>query len=317
METGKVPVDWKKANVTAMYKKGRRETAGNYRPVSLTSHVGKVLESIIPDSIVNHLDRNKLIYNTQHGFVKGRSCLTNLLEFLEDVTEYVDQGSPVDAIYLEFQNAFDKVPHQRLLKKVQALGINGTAYTWIEDRLKNRTQRVQFGEDSSNWTSVLCGVPQGSVLGPILFLIYINDIDDGIESKILKFADVTKLYRRITSEEDVTKLQEDLATLFRWSTEWLMLFNVDKCKILHLGHGNKRVPYTMNGEGLQAVQEEVDLGIVIQEDHKWACQCAKVVGKANRTLGLIKRCFGHLTEDVFLKLYKSLVRPKLEYAIQA
>jgi hypothetical protein len=224
METGKVPVDWKKANVTAIYKKGCRETAGNYRPVSLTSHVCKVLESIIRDSIVNHLDRNKLIYKTQHGFVKGRSCLTNLLEFLEDVTEYVDQGSPVDVIYLDFQKAFDKVPHQRLLKKVQALGINGTVYTWIEDWLKNRTQRIQFGGDSSNWTSVLSGVPQGSVLGPILFLIYINDIDDGIESKILKFADDTKLYRRITSEEDVTKLQEDLATLCKWSREWLMLF---------------------------------------------------------------------------------------------
>jgi hypothetical protein len=128
-------------------------------------------------------------------------------------------------IYLDFQKAFDKVPHQRLLKKVQALGINGMVYTWIEDWLKNRTQRVQFGGDSSNWTSVLSGVPQGSVLGPIRFFIYINDIDDGIESKILKFADDTKLYRRITSEEDVTKLQEDLATLCKWSREWLMLFN--------------------------------------------------------------------------------------------
>jgi ribonuclease P/MRP protein subunit RPP40 len=110
-------------------------------------------------------------------------------------------------------------------------------------------------------------------------LIYINDIDDGIESKFLKFADDTKLYRRITSEEDVTKLQDDLATLCKWSREWLMLFNVEKCKILHLGHENERVPYTMNGVGLQAVQEEVNLGIVIQEDLKWARQCAKVVGK--------------------------------------
>jgi hypothetical protein len=117
IETGKVPVDWKRANVTAIFKKGCRETAGNYRPVSLTSHICKVLESIIWDSIVDHLDRNKLINKTQHGFVRGRSCLTNLLEFLEDVTEYVDQGSPVDVIYLDFQKAFDKVPHQRLLKK--------------------------------------------------------------------------------------------------------------------------------------------------------------------------------------------------------
>jgi ribonuclease P/MRP protein subunit RPP40 len=175
-----------------------------------------------------------------------------------------------------------------LLTKSKALGINGMVYRWIEDWLKNITQRVQFGDDCSDWIPVLSGVPQGSVLGPILFLIYINDADDEIESKILKFADDIKLYRRITNEEDVTKLQEDLAMLCKWSREWLMLFIVDKCKILHLGHGNKMVPYTMNGVGLQAVQEEVDLGIVIQEDLEWAKQCAKVVGKANRTLGLIK-----------------------------
>jgi ribonuclease P/MRP protein subunit RPP40 len=174
-------------------------------------------------------------------------------------------------------------------------------YTRIEDWLKNRTQRVQFGGDSSNWTSVLSGVPQGSVLGPILFLIYDNDIHGGIESTILKFADDTKLYRRITSEEDVTKLQEDLATLCKWSSEWLMLFEVDKCKILHLGHGSERVPYTMNGVGLQAVQEETDLGIVIQEDLIWARQCAKVVGKQT-TFCLIKmfwtfngRCVSQVT----------------------
>jgi hypothetical protein len=113
METGKVPVHWKRTNVTAIYNKGCRETAGNYRPVSLTSHVCKVLESIIQDSIVDHLDRNKLIYKTQHGSVRCRSCLTNLLEFLEDVNEYVEPGSPVDVIYLDFQ----KGPSSKIVKK--------------------------------------------------------------------------------------------------------------------------------------------------------------------------------------------------------
>jgi ribonuclease P/MRP protein subunit RPP40 len=128
-------------------------------------------------------------------------------------------------------------------------------YRWIEHWLKNRTQRVQFGGDCSDWIPVFSGVLQGSVLGPILFFIYINNINDGIESKILKFADDTKLYRKITNEEDVTKLQEDLALLCKWSTERLMLFNVDKCKILHLGHENKMVPHTMNGQGLQTCRQ--------------------------------------------------------------
>jgi ribonuclease P/MRP protein subunit RPP40 len=249
--------------------------------------------------------------------VTGRSCLPNLLEFLEDLTKHVDQGYPVDVIYLHFQKALDKVPHKRLLQKVQALGINGMVCKWSEDWLKSRMQRVQFGGADSEWIPILSGVPQGSVLGPILFLIYINDIDDGIDSKILKFADDTKLYRRIASEEDAIKLQEDLALLCEWSREWLMLFNVDKCKSLHLGYGSKGIPYVMNGIVLQAVQEEVDLGMIVQDNLKWASQCAKVVGKANRTLGLIKRCFGNLTDEMILKLYKSLVRPKLEYAVQA
>jgi hypothetical protein len=160
MQTGKVPVDWKRANMTAIFKKGCQETAGNYRPVSLTTHVCKVLESIIRDKIVEHLNSNNLINNTQHRFVRSRSCLTNLLEFLEDVTKNVDQGYPVDVIYLDFQKAFNKIPHKRLLQKVQTLGINGMVYKWIEDWLKNRMQRVQFRGAYSEWIPILSGVPK-------------------------------------------------------------------------------------------------------------------------------------------------------------
>ena len=257
----------------------------------MTSHVCKVLEALIRDAIVQHLEVNESINKSQHGFMKHRSCLTNLLEFFEDVTSFVDKGDPVDVIFLDFQKAFDKVPHKRLLKKVKTIGIGGEIYSWLEDWLKDRKQRVCLGGVSSDWVKVSSGVPQGSVLGPLLFLIYINDIDDDISSKILKFADDTKLYRNVATVNDIEQLSSDLDKLMCWSQEWMMLFNVDKCKVMHIGHRNAKVNYKMNGMALEEIQEERDLGVLVQNDLKCGRQCAKVVHTANRVLGLIRRRF--------------------------
>jgi hypothetical protein len=317
LQEGKVPKDWKRANVSAIFKKDSKELAGNYRPVSLTSNVCKVLESIIKDSIIKHLADNLLINDSQHGFVKGRSCLTNLLEFLEDVTNSLDKGKPVDVIYLDFQKAFDKVPHKRLLEKVKSLGIEGTVYNWIKDWLNDREQRVILGNAASDWVKVTSGVPQGSVLGPILFLIYINDIDDGIACKLLKFADDTKIYSEVGSSDDILKLQNDLIQMGKWSSDWLMLFNTGKCKVMHFGSNNVQTSYTINGQTLSTVTEEIDLGVLFQSNMKCDRHCANVVAKANRTLGMIKRCFSSKGKDIILSLYKSLIRPRLEYAVQA
>src|SRR5260221_1084505 len=210
---GIVPLSWRQANVTPLFKKGTKQDPGNYRPVSLTSQICKLLESIIKDNIINHLNTNNLINSSQHGFTERKSCLTNLLEFLDSVTNYVDQGHPVDVIYLYLQKAFDKVPHERLLLKLKAHGITGEIAIWIRAWLRDRQQRVILNNEKSDYRAVKSGVPQGSILDPLLFLVYINDLDEGILSKVLKFADDTKLVAKIASNEDIAKLRHDLETL--------------------------------------------------------------------------------------------------------
>ena len=236
---------------------------------------------------------------------------------MEDVTKWVDEGSPVDIIYLDFKKAFDKVPHQRLLLKLKAHGIGNVMINWIEKWLIDRRQRVVVDGEVSNWKSVLSGVPQGSVLGPILFLIYINDLDDDITSKVLKFADDTKVFRKIKSDTDRQQLQDDLNKLTEWSEKWQMLFNYGKCKCLHTGHGNEDAQYTMGDTVLNTTVKEKDLGLTISADMKVSEQCAIAAAKGNQILGLIRRKIVFKKKELIIPLYKTIVRPHLEYCIQA
>ena len=194
LEEGVVPLEWKDENIIPLFKKGSESE--KYRPVSLTSVICKLLKRLIKDHLVDFLIKNYLIKPSQHRFLKAKSCLTNMLCFGEDVTKWVDEGSPADIIYLDFKKS-DKVPHQRLLLKLKVHGIGNCIINWIEIWLIDRRQRVVFDGEVSNWKSVFSGVPQGSVLGPVLFLIFINDLDDDITSKVLKFADDTTLFRKL------------------------------------------------------------------------------------------------------------------------
>jgi len=201
------------------YLKKAKRHMPQIRPISLTVNLCKVLESIIRDKVIDHLEKHELINNSQHGFVKKTSCLTNLLVFMKKVTDYMDSGFPVDVIYLDFQKAFDKVPHRRLLMKLSAHGIAGDVIRWTKNWLTDRKQRVVLNGQYSGWSYALSGVPQGSVLGPLLFVIFINDIDDGIAGEIIKFADDTKIFYKVGSANDIGSLRNDLNNLVSWSKE--------------------------------------------------------------------------------------------------
>ena len=239
------------------------------------------------------------------------------MEFFVGVTGMLDKGEPVDIICIDFQKAFDKVPHQRLCRKLESHGINGNVLNWIQGWLKNRKQRVDINGSQSEWSGVSSGVPQGSVLGPVLFLICINDIDSAVDTLIKKFADDTKLYAGIKTEEQARSLQNSLHSVLKWGQDWQMLFNLNKCKDLHVGRNNPNVQYFMDGIPLENVTEEKDLGVTVTESFKPSKQCSISAAKANRILGIIKKTFSSRDSAVIAKLYKSLVRPHLEYAIQA
>ena len=214
IETNTLPSDWKEAYVTPIFKKGSKKKPENYRPISLTSVPCKILQRIIRDKIVEHMETHSLFNIHQHGFRSKHSCVTQLLEVIEDLMEKIDQGHEIDIAYLDFSKAFDKVPHKRLLHKLKAYNISGKILDWIESFLKDLTQQVIVNGCRSNVRRFTSGVPQGSVLGPVLFLVYVNDMPNEIHNIIKLFADDTKLYSTRNSD---TPLQTDLNTVAGWT----------------------------------------------------------------------------------------------------
>jgi hypothetical protein len=322
LTTAQVPSEWRKANVTPIFKKGTKGDPGNYRPVSLTSVPCKMLETIVKDRLMNHLLENNLIRESQHGFMPGKSCASNLVEFMDFVTEAVDKGQAVDIFYLDFSKAFDKVPHKRLLEKMKAKGVEAGVVKWIESWLADRTQRVCIHGEKSEDSPVDSGVPQGTVLGPPLFTIYIDDLEveikkQELEVKVVKFADDTKGGKVIVSIEDKDKLQQALDSLCDWADKWGMSFNLDKCKVMHVGTHNPAYEYYMRGVRLEVTEEEKDIGVAVTKNLKPSAQCSKAAGRASSVLGQLRRNFHYRDRYTFLRLYKQYVRPHLEFSAPA
>ena len=315
MEEGKIPEIWKKANVVPIFKKGKKNVPGNYRPVSLTCVLCKVMEAIVREQIVDHLKLNNLISEAQHGFIGGRSCSTNLMTAMEDWTDALEKGEATDIIYLDFAKAFDTVPHERLIHKLSNLGIQGHALGWIKSFLSGRTQKVVVDGEESGWRDVISGIPQGSVLGPMLFVCFVNDLPDDIKSSALLFADDTKLYSTVPKNHD--QIQEDLNKMQEWSEEWQLRFNASKCKVMHLGKQANPESYKMSGNGgeveLEETEMEKDLGVNVDNKLAFDEHINIQTKKASKLLAMIRRTFDHLDEKILPLLYTAIIRPHLEY----
>ena len=307
-----IPNMWKTANVIALHKKGSKKQALNYRPVSLTCILCKVYEQFIRSHLLNFVE-NKII-PSQHGFVNQKSCFSNILETVDTIISMLEDGHPVDVFYFDFCKAFDSVPHYRLLTKLENYGISGSTLRIIQDFLCDRSIRTVVRGNYSKFQAVLSGVPQGSVLGPLLFVLFINDLPGGLNNVTKLFADDLKL---IGNASNVNSINEDLASLERWEELWLLRFNASKCKVMHLNfNDNCTHSYVLDGTSLEAVSEEKDLGLLTTCHLDWKESIYASIKDANKMISWVTRNIVNKERNVMLSIYKTLIRPKLEYCVQ-
>ena len=311
-----VPNGWRQARIGAIFKKGNKAIAGNYRPVSLTSIVCKIMERIVRDKIIEHMNINNLFTTKQYGFMAGRSTALQLLRVLDEWTEALDEGKAVDCVYMDYQKGFDTVPHNRLMKKLEAYTIGENTRDWIKHYLDGRKQQVSVNGQLYRWHDVTSGIPQGSVIGPLLFVILINDLPDVVDSTVYVFADDTKIFNIVKNKGDMNTLQRDLSELTEWSNTWLLKFHPDKCKHMHIGRFNPDpdFKFTLMDKDLETVNDEKDIGVILDSDLSFDRHICEKVKKSNSMFALIRRTFHYLDIETFTPLYKSLVRTHLDYA---
>ena len=312
-----MPMQWKVHKISPVYKSGDRSNVCNYRPISLLCILSKVLESLVYDKIIQFI-RPKLS-KSHFGFLQQRSCQTQLLSFFADIYSGIEGKKEVDVLYFDFKKAFDTVPHQELLYKLWLIGITGPLWLWFKCYLTDRLHLTCIDGECSQCLEVTSGVPQGSVLGPLLFLVYVNDIPDRISSTIYSFADDMKFLRVLSSFTDRVLLSSDLSSLTNWCVEWNINLNVSKCSHItfSLLHNSTKSSYHIDGLLLDQVETQRDLGVIVSQDLSWSTHYRKICSKAYQTLHMLRRNIPN-TADTGLKrvLYLTLVRSQLCYCSQ-
>ena len=304
--------------ITPIHKGGNKNktVAENYRPVSLTSVTCKVLEHIVHSHVISHLDNHNVLHDTQHGFRRKRSCETQVLKTVNDLAKTLNNKGQMDSILLDFSKAFDKVCHRKLLLKLKHYGVNNNIHSWINDFLYNRTQRVVVRGKVSPASKVTSGVPQGTVLGPLLFLVYINDMPNSVSSDISLFADDALLYRNIINWEEARRLQSDLDSLVQWEQLWSMEFHPQKCKVLRIT--NKRnivaAQYKIHNTQLEIVNKAKYLGVTINKRLNWKDHIGAITEKAQSCCHFLQRNLQQCDRQTKIQCYKTFVRPFVEYS---
>ena len=311
-----LPTEWRHANITPKFKKGSPSDPANYRPIALTCCCCKVLESIISSELIQYLHDHQLINKHQHGFLKNHSTCTNLIESLHDWTLSISNHDSVVVGYVDFARAFDSVSHQKLLTKLTGYGIQGNLLFWIQAFLTNRTQAVKVGSTLSSSRSVISGIPQGSVLGPLLFNIFINDITDNFTHVTAKlFADDVKLYTSLssTSPAAVTTFQHHLDLIHSWSTTWQIGISFTKCNILQIGTHSRQLNYSISNHTLLPVDQVKDLGVLVDSKLKFNHHILDCVTRARQRSSLIFRGFLSRDTSHLKRAFITYVRPLVEY----
>jgi Reverse transcriptase (RNA-dependent DNA polymerase) len=315
MSTGKLPSAWKRAIVTPIYKKGPASDPSNYRPISVTSVFGKLMERIVVKEIHTFLAHHKLLNRAQHGFLRGKSTTTNLLDSLNDWTLIINNKKSVIVAYIDFAKAFDSVSHPKLFRKLEAYGIRGLLLNLIKDFLTGRTQYVKVGDFLSDVAYILSGVIQGSCIGPLLFVIFINDLmemfTDMVRSQM--FADDLKLYTVLTTSGGDSFLQEALNKLCAWAKDWQLPISTQKCHILHIGNCVTNSEFLLNSDVVDMVSSYKDLGVTMDQHLTFSEHVQKITANAHKRANLILKTFVSKDARTLIKAFNVYVRPLLEY----
>ena len=323
LQTGDIPEIFKMAFITPVLKSGApKSEAASYRPVSLTSHLIKTFERVLKKVLQNHLEVTLALNDQQHGFRSKRSCLSQLLQHYNEIIKGMEEGGNVDTVYLDFSKAFDKVDIGLLCHKMKNLGIHGNLAIWIYNFLTSRKQVVIANGAKSEESNVESGVPQGTVLGPLLFLIMINDIDTNISESIISiFADDTRLTKVIKNEKDLEDFQEDLEKLYTWASENNMAFNGSKFEVLRYGYNedlkcatNYMTPDADDIINVKSVLR--DLGVIMNDKATWKDHIDKVCSQVNQKAGWVLRTFKCRTTYFMKQMWKSLVQGHIDYCSQ-
>ena len=321
LDTGELPDILKEALVSPIHKGGSTSDPAQYRPVCLTSHVGKTMERMVREAMVGHMEVMDKMDKSQHGSRQGRSTLSQLLEHHDEIVKMLETGQNVDVIYLDFAKAFQKCDHGLLLHKLKSLGITGKLARWIGSFLAGRKQRVVVDGQTSTSYTVTSGVPEGTVLGPLLFLIYVHDLGDDITSTKAKYVDDMKVKKAVKKEEDVEELQDDLEKLYCWAENNSMQFNGKKFQVVRYGP-NKDIKdettyFTENTkEVIERFETLRDLGVILSDTGKFEDHVEHVEKKVRQKIGWVLRTFYCRRPEFMKTLWKTLILPHIDYASQ-